>query len=445
MPQASLTREQAQSAVDAVSEHGTPVAAARAIGLPRSTLRSRLETAKREFKLEPTPQHVKIESMFTVTAHGDTTTVYSVDEAICTADQALAKAGIDLSLFSIKEATVNQTQCPMKLHAGHDQEGYRKPDKPVVKTLWQVKVTVQRRQPKPITDGLDLIYERFKQAAPKCKLPPRKCKPKSDLLYMLALYDAHFGKLCWAQETENNYDLKIAESVYENAAGDLLAHVDGLSIKRFLIPIGQDFLHIDNLRSETTRGTPQDVDGRYPKVFDVAFGALVGLVERIGVLAPGADVDLIYSASNHDLLAAWHLAHSVMQYFRHSKRVNVCIQFRKHKFYRWGTCLLGLTHGDNLPRKWDTLPNLMATLAKKDWAETTHHEWLTGHVHHKSKVETLPFREVQGCIMRTLSSLSGTDAYHYENGYISGRSAEGYLYSQSAGYVGHFNANARET
>ncbi len=64
--------------------------------------------------------------------------------------------------------------------------------------------------------------------------------------------------------------------------------------------------------------------------------------------------------------------------------------------------------------------------ARELWGKTLHAEWLTRH-YHKTHVE-----EKQGVIKRTISSLTGTDAWHYESGYIGSlKSAQSLIYNEN--------------
>src|SRR5690606_4715324 len=100
---------------------------------------------------------------------------------------------------------------------------------------------------------------------------------------VMSLYDQHFRKLCWAAEHGHNYDLKIAESLYHNAVEDLIRYTQGLPLERILFPVGNDFLHVDNLNFTTQKGTPlgADSEGRYAKIVAMAFGSLVVAIERM--------------------------------------------------------------------------------------------------------------------------------------------------------------------
>lgn len=469
-----VTKAQATAAIDAVNLcGGNLTAAAKQLGIPRSTLYSRVASAKQAYNIEPSADEPlqgvdgdsfrmpalpsTLQSGWEIEHQPKQLRIWSLGDEVRTVDEAIAKAEIDLSKWSIKSAKVKQYVVPMKVNQGQkvvtleDGEGKTKVKRQTLATqaeerhrevVWLIEVIVQPRAQKWLLDALDEIHERAKKHAPKYKLDPLPKGPR-DLMYEISLFDHHFGKLCWAVETGQNYDLKIAEVVFYNAVMDLLARAGDRNIDRFLFPIGQDLLHIDNVSATTTSGTALggSTDGRYAKIVDIAFTSLVRVVDDLTKRAP---VDIVYVPGNHDKHVSYHLARELDAWYRHNKRVTVDSVFRKRKYYRYGTTLLGLGHADTEKSKWSTLPNLMATEKPHDWAATTHHEWHVGHLHTKQKREMLPVEEVDGVIVRVLASLSGLDNWHYESGYFSKRAAEAYLWSKTEGYVGHFSVNARE-
>jgi hypothetical protein len=449
-----LSKEVAEQAVNTVDNHGGNIAAAAAsLGLTRGGLFSRLERAKINYGLEPRVRTGEDESLpcETVIEEGDEKTIQIRTETpITTQKEAMQKAGLDEAIWEVVLCRITQHQVGMKLQKGNyflqdpgnsaRREFAKHADEPITRTMWNIHIVAKRRAAKALTDALDLIHERAVKYSPRYSFPKIK-KSDGDLLAVMCLFDHHFGKLCWSEETGNNYDLKIAVDIWHNAVDDLLAYVEPLGVKKFLFPLGQDFMNFDNEQGTTTAGTPQDNDSRYAKVIDAAYDCLVATAERLGQIAP---VHFEYVPGNHDLIASYHLSRELKRHFRQTKRVEVGTEFRLRKYHAWGVTLLGIAHADGVPKKWDRLPTIMATERPQDWGNTKTREWLLGHVHTKQKHETLPVEEKDGVVVRTLSSLSGHDYWHTSKGYMGTRACEAYLYSHSKGYVGHFNANARE-
>tara|TARA_R110002110_G_scaffold402387_1_gene619662 strand:+ start:45 stop:1223 length:1179 start_codon:yes stop_codon:yes gene_type:complete len=371
---------------------------------------------------------------YQVTHKGDQTQIWSISSEIRTVEDALAKAEIDAELFEVKECVINQYQMPIKLSENGVDRVHRE-------VMWQVKVTLRRKVTKWLTDGIDAVHDRFKKHSPKYTGMNRLKKLKQPHLYEISIYDTHFGKFAWQQETGDSYDLKIATDIYRQAFADLLARVQGFQVERYLLPLGNDLMHFDNSAATTTAGTSMgdSADGRYAQVFESCFAMCV---EQIDIMAGSAPVDIVLVQGNHDKHASYHICHALKQFYRHNKRVAVDAEWRKRKYITYGTNLLGFAHGDSVRDKWTRFPTLMATEKPQEWAQTTHREFHLGHVHSRAKKEFLPVAEHEGVIVRTLPSLSATDPWHFEHGYTSRRAAESYLYSKTDGYVGHFSVNA---
>ena len=70
-------------------------------------------------------------------------------------------------------------------------------------------------------------------------------------------------------------------------------------------------------------------------------------------------------------------------WFRKAEDVKFDIGVSHRKYYKYGTNLIGLEHGDGA--KMDALPLLMAQENPKDWSSTTHRYWYLHHIHHKVK------------------------------------------------------------
>ena len=371
---------------------------------------------------------------YEITHKGDETKIWSISTEVRTMDEALAKAEIDTDLFEVKECTVNSYQMPLKLHDHGEERIHRE-------IMWQVKVALRRKVVKWLTDGIEQVHERFKKHAPKYTGMSRVKKLKDPHLYEISIYDTHFGKFAWSEETGDNYDLKIATEIYRTAFADLLARANGFEIERFLVPLGNDMMHFDNSSATTTAGTPMgdSADSRYAKVFETCFAVCVEQIDRMANIAP---VDVLLVQGNHDKHASYHLCYALKQFYRNNKRVAVDAIWRKRKYVQYGVNLLGFAHGDAVRDKWTRFPTLMATEEPDLWAASKHREFHLGHVHSRTKKEMLPVAEHEGVIVRTLPSLSATDPWHYAHGYTSRRAAESYLYSKIDGYVGHFSVNA---
>ena len=211
--------------------------------------------------------------------------------------------------------------------------------------------------------------------------------------------DVHIGKYANAEETGEDYSIDIAiERVLMGVSG-LINKAKGFSIDRVLFCIGNDILHVDNVYNTTTKGTPQDCDGKWWEHYEVALQVYVACVEMLREIAP---VDCIHSMSNHDYQSGFHLAHALKSWFRNADDVSVDCGVAHRKYYKYGVNLIGLEHGDGA--KMDKLPLLMAQEKSKDWAETTHRYWYLHHLHHKVKHKWLDAKDFIGVTVEYMRS-----------------------------------------
>ncbi len=286
---------------------------------------------------------------------------------------------------------------------------------------WSARFS-RKTQPASQTLFTDLKAD-LQQHAPSYKPIKRDPSIKSGRLLVVSLFDAHLGKLSWAEQDGENYDLKIAKEVYIKALHDLVAKAQAQGgISRILFPVGNDYLTCDGDDNETTAGTPQSVDGRFPKIFREARKLLVEAIDYLRLVAP---VDVIVIGGNHERESMFHLGDALECWYHADKEVTIDNLFKPRKYYSFGDTVFGLTHGDTI--KQDQLPLLGANERPDLWAKCKRRVWFLGHYHHYS------LKEYVGVQVWILPSLSGSDGYHQSNGFVgSVRCAVAFLYSATS-------------
>lgn len=358
--------------------------------------------------------------------------ILSVSTQVKTVQDALDKGKVNLEEWAVERSVVNSWECAMKIETSTGSESK-------IVQLWQVKVWLKRKLPKLLTDALEGYLGRIREAAPVLKLPPRPKTPTEPCMLEVSIFDIHFGKLAWDRETGNNYDVRIAEEIYSNAVQDLLKVTGSFNISKILLPVGQDFFHVNNAELTTTLGTKQDVDGRWARVFQTGCRAVQNAIRQCLEVAP---VEVLFVPGNHDTHTSWYLVNVVEAYFHNTKEVKVDTQPMPRKYVHFGQNLIGFTHGNE--EKHRDLPNLMASEVPDLWARSCCREWHLGHFHKAKQMDFVSLDTYGSVRVRVLPSLSGTDAWHFSKGYTSGlRAAEAYLWGQDQGYVGHFSTNVR--
>ena len=240
--------------------------------------------------------------------------------------------------------------------------------------------------------------------------------------------DIHIGKLCDAFETGEVYNNQVAvQRVLEGVKG-ILDKASGFKIDKILFIGGNDILHIDTPKRQTTAGTPQDTDGMWYTNFLIAKKLYVEILELlIGV----ADVHFTFNPSNHDYTHGFFLADVIQTWFKDCPNISFDCSIAHRKGYQYGKNLIGTTHGDGA--KQQDLPLLMATEFPIEWSQTKHRYVYTHHVHHKSSKDYI------GVTVESLRSPSGTDSWHHRNGYQhSPKAVEGFMHHKEFGQIARF-------
>ena len=84
--------------------------------------------------------------------------------------------------------------------------------------------------------------------------------------------------------------------------------------------------------------------------------------------------------------------------------------------------------------------------SKKYWSDTKFHEWHLGHIHRKRDVVFRASKKVTnedlGVIVRYLSSLTGTEEWHFKKGFVGSiKAGEAFIWNCNTGMKAHLNAN----
>lgn len=242
-------------------------------------------------------------------------------------------------------------------------------------------------------------------------------------------------KLAWGQESGQDYDSEISIALFEQKNEELLEMAGRFPISRICLPVGNDLFNANDRHNNTAKGTPQQVDSRWPKIFRMVRQMYQRAIRRFEEIAP---VDVIMIGGNHDPDRVYYLGEVLEALYCHNPNVTVHNAPTLRKYYTFGLNLLGFTHGSE--EKVESLPMIMSSEASDLWSQSKYREWILGHIHRKREVKFLSVYEDFGVRVRYIPSLSATDRWHYERGFIGNiRAAEALLYHPFDGYVGQFS------
>lgn len=247
-----------------------------------------------------------------------------------------------------------------------------------------------------------------------------------NLLTLFPANDWHLGMHAWGRETEENWDLKIAEARIGAAAVEAIERSPP-SVEAVLLG-GGDLMHSDNNSNTTARsGNALQVDGRYQKIVEVACRLKVRVTDAM--LGRHGRVIVRILPGNHDEHAAVAIAYFLAAWYRNEPRVTVDLDPSLFWWHRFGKVLLGATHGHTV--KIQAMPGIMAHRRAEDWGLTRYRFCHGFHLHHSAKFAT----EGDGVISEIHQAPIPQDAWHFGAGFLSGRSLQTITYHHDFGEV----------
>lgn len=341
----------------------------------------------------------------------------------------LRENGVDLRTWYVERYLINRWE--MGARVGEELE---------TRPLYQIKVWLRRRSGASPEEIHALLAE-LSARAPSLP-PPASPSPQEALMAVLATPDIHVGKLAWAEETGENYDVGIALEVWRKAVSVLLAHAERYPLEQLVIPLGNDLFQVDTHNNTTTKGIPVDADGRWQKAYRAVVEFVVEeVLERARRVAPR--VRLLMIPGNHDSQRVFYLGEALRLYYRDTN-VHVDNRPSPRKYLLWRRVLLGFTHGHR--ERAQNLALLMATEVPPLWAQAQWREWQIGHYHARRQYWHMPLVDERGVVVRVLPSLSAVDAWHAEMGFVgSHKGATLIVYSPNGEVAQHlYRPEARE-
>jgi DNA-binding CsgD family transcriptional regulator len=275
-----------------------------------------------------------------------------------------------------------------------------------VRGQWVKSSLSAERAREVVEEAIRALSEDIPRAAP---IAP----PKTNVQSLLAVYpfgDPHFGMYAWAQEAGDDFDLDIARNL-TLAAVDRLVDSAPAADTAVILPLG-DVFHIDSTTNQTPASkNTLDADGRFVKVLGVGIQTFRHVIQR--ALEKHRRVVVRFVGGNHDPHSIWALALTIAAYFEKDPRVEVDLSPSLFWYFRFGKVLIGATHGDKAQHK--DLNGIMAADRAKDWGDTKHRYWYTGHIHTRTVTES------PGVICESFRTLAAKDAWAAGMGYRAGR------------------------
>lgn len=369
------------------------------------------------------------------TEAGDDLTVTLRNTPVSTPEALMREAGVDpdeWELVAFTKKTSQSLYAPRAVRATDSVGWTRVPGNEHARVVTLYHVSAKFRRKVAVITARAEIEALLATARAGISLPPLPVRAPigKDLLLELGPLDHHVGKLAWPKETgDDPYDVDIAVETYRQAVRTLIERSGHRSYERALFLVGQDMMHVAGMNNATVAGTPQDVDGRFPRIFRYTWQMVVEAIRY--VLAEVGPVTALAIQGNHDGPWALAVADVVSAYFHDQPHVTVRAAPKPRKYEEWGANLLGFTHLDGI--KAEQLYRLMSQEQPEAWARTRFREWHVGHPH----TQRMYVDEINGVRVRCLSSLTPADDWHARKGLVGNvRASEAFQWHKAEGLIG---------
>ncbi|QNI20451.1 hypothetical protein SHWT1_22 [Salmonella phage SHWT1] len=259
---------------------------------------------------------------------------------------------------------------------------------------------------------------------PVSSVPRPKKRLNEKLLNLYTVSDFHLGMLAWADESGDDWDMKIAEDLFSRwfDAAFQKAPDAGVGVINLL----GDFAHFDSLDAVTpASGHVLDADTRYQKLVRY----MIRMVRRVVnmALVKHKNVHLLIVQGNHDESGMIWLAEMFNTLYDNEPRVFVDTSADVYKMVQHGKTTLFFHHGHKA--RFDAIEPVMIAKFRKAFGESVYSYTHVGHLHHQKIVES------RNMIVEQHRTLAAKDAYASRGGWMSGRSANVITYSAEYGEV----------
>lgn len=307
-----------QEALDALEKYGGVNAAARALGIARSSLQERIRRARTD-----------------------------IDPAI---QDSMSAVGTGLIPALAWAKTKN-------------------PDG----TSYSVLLKPPEADPVELSEAI-LAALRDLPAAPSVPAPQ---VVEKDLLTLYPIADAHIGMMAWGQETGEDYDTKIAASRLSKWVSRAVAAAPA-SETAIILDVG-DLTHADNDTNQTPASKHNlTVDTRHFRTLDATITALVTAIDAARAKHNRVIVRIL--PGNHNETSYMAVMFALAERYRLDDRVSVDKVPGEYFIHEFGKVMIAAHHGHKA--KPDRLVHFFADECAEIWGRTKHRFLFTGHLHH---------------------------------------------------------------
>lgn len=249
-------------------------------------------------------------------------------------------------------------------------------------------------------------------------------KQADHLLNFFPITDYHLGMLAWAEESGDDWDMKIAEDLATRWLERAIASSPHASTA-ILANMG-DFLHWDGLAAVTpTSKHVLDADTRYTKLVRVAIKLIRKMIQMC--LETHQKVHVVMAEGNHDEASSVWLRETLKVVYENEPRITIDDNPDPYYCYEFGNTAIFIHHGHK--RRAEQIDQVLAAKFRKVFGRTEHAYAHIGHLHHLKAIETSLM------VVEQHRTLAAKDAYASRGGWLSERAASVITYHNEYGEV----------
>ena len=354
----------------------------------------------------------------------DSTRVKSLDEL-------LIACKVDLSIWEVDKYDIGT----------YEVTGFNKEKQPKTVTMYRTKAWLKKINPFLNIEKIreDLVNDLRSIAQERVMINTDLYYKEDDPhLLEISAFDLHLGKVGIKGD---DYSLMIAENRMMEAVEHLLKRASGFYIEKILFIAGNDFLNADGDHPfpSTTKGTPQFNSDKHMDIYRAGRKLLVKVINYLTEVAP---VHVMIIPGNHDRESMMHIGDALELYYDKDENVTVDNGLNQMKGLHYGKCLIVSEHGDSI--KLNDLPGIVSQKFRDVWSEIRYAEVHRGHLHRNKAMKMQAVEELQGLTIRNLSSMSATDEWHDQKGFIGNvKKANAFVWSKWNGLQAKLNYNVK--
>jgi hypothetical protein len=255
---------------------------------------------------------------------------------------------------------------------------------------------------------------------------PPKADRGRDVIPWINIGDAHLGMLAYEAQTNEHFNLEIAERELCTAISMLIDEMG--EYERIVINDLGDFTHYENERAETeASGHKLDAAAFYGLMITTYSRVMRFIVGK--VMEKANIVDVIVNQGNHSRKNDFWMSELLRVAYGHTGRVNVLNNDNVFIGYRMGNTLVMTHHSDKC--KPARLAQVMTSDFRIDYGETEYHYIDIGHIHHGMVLKEHPDIGIE-----SFNTLAPKDKFAHDGGWRSRSSITAVFRSRTYGDIG---------